>query len=124
MSDDTSATKGSVHDELLAFARRVLGSQALATLLLMAAAVGGYRALADDSRKEARDAGLAAVAPVAHDLERIKQQVAELGRDQAESRRRIERTETLSVETAANVRLLLLDRGIKPVTLDAKDGGQ
>ena len=122
LAKDTPATASTVHGELLGFAKRVLGGQALATLLLMGLAIGGYRALAQESR----DGGAAAVAPVAAELERVKAQAAEQARDIAELKRRVERTEVVSVETNANVRLLLQDRGIKPVTaLELpKDGGQ
>ena len=117
---DAPATASTVHGEVLGFARRVLGGQALATLLLMGLAVGGYRALA----QEARDGGAAAVAPVATEVERLKAVSAEQAKDLAELKRRIERTEVVSVETNANVRLLLQDRGIQPVTtLESKDGG-
>lgn len=117
MSESDAKT---VHGEVLGFARRVLGSQALATLLLMGLAVWGYKALAAESH----DAGIAAAAPVLVRVERVEAQVVELGRDQAEARRRIERTETLSVETAANLRLLLLRFGVQPVAFEQRDGGQ
>lgn len=122
MSDasDAPATASTVHGEVLRFARSVLGGQALATLLLMGLAVGGYRALA----QEARDGGAAAVTPVATELERVKAATQEQAKDIAELKRRIERTEVVSVETNANVRLLLQDRGIKPVTTLTADGGQ
>lgn len=117
---DAPATTSTVHGEVLGFARRILGGQALATLLLMGLAVGGYRALA----QEARDGGVAAVLPVAAELERVKSATAEQAHDIAELKRRIERTEVVSVETNANVRLLLQDRGIRPVsTLEPRDGG-
>ena len=67
-ASDAPATASTVHGEVLRFARSVLGGQALATLLLMGLAVGGYRALA----QEARDGGAAAVTPVATELERVK----------------------------------------------------
>lgn len=108
-----------MHAEILSFARKLLGSQALATLLLMGLAVFGYRALAADSR----DGGLQAVAPVAAELERVKTGLGETVRDVAELRRRMERTETLTIETNANMRLLMLRFGVQPVTLEAKDGG-
>lgn len=122
MSDekDAPATNSTVHGEVLRFARSVLGGQALATLLLMALAAGGYRALA----QEARDGGAAAVQPVATELERVKAATAEQEKDIAELKRRIERTEVVSVETNANVRLLLQAQGIKPVTTLTADGGQ
>lgn len=119
-SSDSGSTKPStVHGEVLAFARRVLGGQALATLLLMGLAIGGYRALAQESR----DGGAAAVAPVAAELERVKVTQGEQQKDVAELKRRVERVETLTIETNANVRLLLENRGIKPVELSPKDGG-
>lgn len=118
---DKPATASTVHGEVLAFGRRILGGQALATLLLMGLAIGGYRALA----QEARDGGASAVAPVATELERVKAAAQEQAKDIAELKRRIERTEVVSVETNANVRLLLQDRGIRPVTtLETRDGGR
>lgn len=119
MSDAPEAPATTVHAEVLSFARKVLGSQAVATLLLMALGIAGYRALAAESH----DGGLAAVAPVAAELERTKVDVVEMKRDAAELKRRVERMETLTIETNANVRLLLENRGIRPVTLEPKDGG-
>ena len=119
-SSDSGATKPStVHGEVLAFARRVLGGQALATLLLMGLAIGGYRALAQESR----DGGAAAVAPVAAELERVKADVAEQKKDVAEMKRQLEQVRLVGIETGVNVRLLLENRGIKPVELGPKDGG-
>lgn len=129
--NDKPATMGSVHGEVLAFARRLLGSQVLATLLLMGLAVVGYRALA----AEAHDAGASATRDVAADVARMKSEAdarahadAELhaaqAREAEEQRRRTERVERVTLETALNVRLLLQERGIRPVTLEAVvDGG-
>lgn len=109
-----------VHAEVLSFARKVLGSQAVATLLLMSLGIAGYRALAAESH----DGGVAAVAPVAAELERVKSQVNEMLRDAGETRRRLERTELISIETNANMRLLMQRFGVQPVQLDPRDGGQ
>lgn len=119
-SDSVSVKASTVHGEVLAFAKRVLGGQALATLLLMGLAIGGYRALAQESK----DGGAAVVAPVAAELERVKLDVAEQKKDLAEVKRQVERNTLLTIETNANVRLLLENRGIKPVELAPKDGGQ
>ena len=119
-SDSNAGSKATtVHGEVLAFARRVLGGQALATLLLMGLAIGGYRALA----QEARDGGSASVAPVAAELGRVKSDLDEQKKDTAELKREVERTRMLTVETNANVRLIMLRLGVQPVSTDPKDGG-
>ena len=115
-----ATTKG-VHHEVMAFAKAVLGSQALATLLLMGLAVVGYRALAAESH----DAGVQAVAPIRDEVERLKAQLAEQAKDGAESKRRIERVEAVSVDTNANVKIIMARMGLQPVTPEpAKDGGR
>lgn len=125
MSDDPKTT---VFGEVLGFGKKLLGSQALSTLLLMGLAVGGYRALA----AEARDGGAAAAAPVAAelnlvkaDLERTKAAQLEQGKDSAEVKRRLERVELLGTITDANMRLVMQRLGVQPVTpLEPKDGGR
>lgn len=108
-----------MHGEVLAFAGKLLGSQALATLLLMGFAVVGYRALAAESH----DAGVAAAAPVVAEVERLKATVAEQAKDVGELKRRVERTESVSVDTNANVRIIMARMGLQPVTPEPKDGG-
>ena len=129
--NDKPATVGSVHGEVLSFARKLLGSQALATLMLMGLAVFGYRAFA----KDALDGGREAIKPVearvqAIEAQREKQSLenaavhAELRQKAEETNKRMEAVERLALETNLNVRLLLEARGVKPITLSAPpDGG-
>lgn len=129
--DDKPASIGSVHAEVLGFARKLLGSQAVATLLLMGLAVLGYRALAADSR----DAGSEAIKPVQSQVSALqaaseKRQLenaathAELRANAEEMSKRMAAVERLSLETNLNVRLMLEARGLKPITLSAPpDGG-
>lgn len=123
-----SETKVTVVGELLDFAKKVLGAQALGTIIIAGFAVFGYRALA----AEARDGGAVAAQEVAREVALLKTEVErskavqlEQARDAAEAKRRLERVEVLGIVTDANMRLVMQRLGVQPVTIDpSKDGGQ
>lgn len=133
MSDPNApVTNGSLHSELLAFLKKNVGANAVGLGILICFVVGLTLYARSALAQTAREAGVQAVKPVADELENLKTstrahrleaeaKMLETARDMAEVKRRVENVERVTLETNANLKLLVESRGLKPVSLDGRE---
>lgn len=138
MSDPNApTTNGSLHSELLAFIKKVYGANAVGIGILICFVVSvtlyARSAVAQTSRDAGVDAAQAAVKPLALEVEALKEKVTshqidaeakmrDTARDMAEVKHRVENVERVTMETNANLKLLVESRGLKPISIDG--GGE